>query len=124
MECLVYPFCCPFFIGCSINQSNIAVRLEFFQHRKLLNGAYGTKGNLAIRYREIFLRELDNYDTFIVQEDDVIFSENIVAYFYTWLYFLQNHTNGKLLLGLYGETFFCSGYSIDGRSLILTRDLI
>jgi hypothetical protein len=87
---------------------------------------------------------------FIVQEDDVIFSENIVAYFYTWLYFLQNHTNGKLLPGLYdteisdinqekyvsprltngtffkigGETFFRSGHSIGGRSLILTRDLI
>ena len=135
---------------CERIQSNIAVRLEFFQHRKLPNGAYGTKGDLAIRYREIFLRELDNYDTFIVQEDDVIFSENIVAYFYTWLYFLQNHTNGKLLPGLYdteisdinqekyvsprltngtffkigGETFFRSGHSIGGRSLILTRDLI
>ena len=76
MECLVYPFCCPP-IGCSINQSNIAVRLEFFQHRKLPNGAYGTKGDLAIRYREIFLRELDNYDTFIVQEDDSVDSVDI-----------------------------------------------
>jgi hypothetical protein len=135
---------------CERIKSNITVSLEFFHHRKLPNGAYGTKGDLAIRYREIFLRELDRYDTFIVQEDDVIFSENIITYFYTWLYFLQNYTNGKLLPSLYDaeisdinqekyasprltngtffkigdETFFRSGHSIGGRSLILTRDLL
>jgi len=79
---------------CERIQSNITVRLEFFQHRKLPNGAYGTKGDLAIRYREFFLRELDRYDTFIVQEDDVIFSENIIAYFYTWL---RSYTSCKII---------------------------
>ena len=135
---------------CSRVNFTIPIRLEFYEFRKLPKKAFGTKGDLAIRYREIFLREVENFDTFIVQEDDVIFRKETVSYFYEYLSFFQKHGGEKYLPALYdaevneetrekyaswrltngtffrirNKTFFRSGHSIGGRSLILSREML
>lgn len=73
-------------IGRSIN-----IKFEYFQLRPLPNNmiaGWTTKGDLAIRHREVFLREKKNFDLFIVQEDDVsidttnlrLFSKSLCAF--------------------------------------------
>ena len=135
---------------CSRVNFTIPIHLEFYKFRKLPKKAFGTKGDLAIRYREIFLREVENFDTFIVQEDDVIFRKETVSYFYEYLSFFQKHGGERYLPALYdaevneetqekyaswrltngtffrvrNKTFFRSGHSIGGRGLILSREML
>ena len=49
----------------------ISIDFFFFENRGLPPTAFGTPGDLAIRYRELFLKELNNYELFLVQEDDI-----------------------------------------------------
>ena len=93
---------------------------------------------------------MENFDTFIVQEDDVIFRKETVSYFYEYLSFFQKHGGERYLPALYdaelneetrekyaswrltngtffrirNKTFFRSGHSIGGRSLILSREML
>lgn len=59
----------------------IFISAEFFEFRKLPKSAFGTKGDLSIRHREIFLRHLDKHDIFLVQEDDVSLDSRSLLYF-------------------------------------------
>ena len=42
---------------------------------------FGTAGDLAIRHREIFVRELQNFDLFVSQENDVKLTDRNLHYF-------------------------------------------
>jgi hypothetical protein len=61
----------------------IPISLELFPFRPLPEGAFGTPGDLAIRHREIFTREQNNFDFYLVQEDDVSFDSASLQYFVT-----------------------------------------
>jgi len=66
---------------CRRNESSLRYDLELFPFRKLPPHASGTAGDLAIRHREIFLRERNNFDFFLVQEDDASYTAETVRYF-------------------------------------------
>ena len=66
---------------CTRNRAHLPISMELFPFRELGKGAFGTRGDLAIRHREIFLREKSNFDYFLVQEDDVKYSLQHVQYF-------------------------------------------
>ena len=60
----------------------IAIKVRYFEHRPIPGGAHGTgqftDGDLAIRHREVFLQHRNDFDVFLVQEDDVsIEAENL-----------------------------------------------
>ena len=61
----------------------VAVLLEPRQHpfEGLPSSAFGTPGTLAFRHRQIFVRELKNYDYFLVQEDDVSYTADSIMHY-------------------------------------------
>jgi hypothetical protein len=63
----------------------ISVSVELYPFRPLPEGAFGTSGDLAIPYREIFHREQNNFDFFLVQEDDVSYDIVAVQYLLTYI---------------------------------------
>ena len=66
---------------CHRSMFDFTVEMETFPLRQLPPGAYGTKGDLAIRHREIFLRYRKDFSLFISQEDDVRVRVGNVNYF-------------------------------------------
>ena len=64
---------------CQREGSSFSLDLETFAYEKLPPEAFGTSGTLAMRHRDIFAREVENYDFFLIQEDDVNYTpENII----------------------------------------------
>ena len=71
----------------------------YSKRRSIIRGAtHESRGYLAQILQRYTILQSDIGKYFSV--NSIIFSENIIMYFYTWLYFLQNYTNGKLLSSL------------------------
>eukprot|EP00549_Striatella_unipunctata_P012657 CAMPEP_0118687616 /NCGR_PEP_ID=MMETSP0800-20121206/8482_1 /TAXON_ID=210618 ORGANISM="Striatella unipunctata, Strain CCMP2910" /NCGR_SAMPLE_ID=MMETSP0800 /ASSEMBLY_ACC=CAM_ASM_000638 /LENGTH=212 /DNA_ID=CAMNT_0006584821 /DNA_START=61 /DNA_END=696 /DNA_ORIENTATION=+ len=66
---------------CARINSQIHIQFESFEFRPLPSKAFGTAGDLAFRHREIFEREAENFDLFLVQEDDVSIKAAAISYF-------------------------------------------
>lgn len=75
---------------CERVDAPLPISVERFENRGLPPGAFGTAGDLAIRHREIFLRERTNFDLFLVQEDDVDIQPRALLYALRWLRRFQN----------------------------------
>ena len=59
---------------CHRIDDTIEVRIEKFPWRDIPPGCLGTYGDLSIRHREVFAREINNFDLFISQENDIKFT--------------------------------------------------
>ena len=86
--------------------------VETFPWEALPATAFGTAGTLACRHREIFVRERKNYDFFIVQEDDVLYSVENILYFMSQYHFMKQmqpfyfkYKNDFLLQGIQVNIF-------------------
>jgi len=66
---------------CKRTNSTIDIRLRLFPKLPLRSSQFGTGGNLGIRHREIFQAHKDYYDYFVIQEDDVLFTESLLTYY-------------------------------------------
>lgn len=66
---------------CHRKHRYLNITTSFYPNRRLPPHAFGTAGDLQIRHREIFLRERENYDYFLSQEDDVSVSQRTIRYF-------------------------------------------
>jgi hypothetical protein len=75
---------------CSRIDAPLDIQMEFYEFRKLNPKAFGTAGDLVIRHREIFLREINNFNIFVVQEDDVSVRKVTLDYAYFWLEFFNS----------------------------------
>ena len=60
-------------------QKKVDVLIESFPFN--VASGFGTAGDLAIRHREIFVRELQNFDLFVSQENDVKLTDRNLHYF-------------------------------------------
>mmetsp|Transcript_2410 Transcript_2410/g.7934 ORF Transcript_2410/g.7934 Transcript_2410/m.7934 type:complete len:751 (-) Transcript_2410:313-2565(-) len=124
--------------------SKIEISIESFPLRPLPKTAFGTRGDLAIRHRDVFVREQDNYGYYLVQEDDVLYSAEVILYFIKY-----SHLFAKISTQLYpgfvdyevmkgiryadwrlnkgaikrcgGELCFVSKFSAGGRGYILSQ---
>lgn len=76
-------------IQCQRSKTSFKMDVETFPWEALPATAFGTAGTLACRHREIFVRERKNYDFFIVQEDDVLYSVENILYFMSQYHFMK-----------------------------------
>ncbi len=134
-------------IQCHRSKASFMMDVETFPWEALPPAAFGTAGTLACRHREIFLRERDNFDFFIVQEDDVLYSVENILYFVSQYHFMRQMQpplfpvffDFELLDGLkYSmfrlgaghifrsgeELFFSSVHAPGGRGYILPKVLL
>lgn len=77
------------FRTCKRDRKALSHEVQFFPKRNLSKAAFGTSGDLAIRHREIFLKERGNFDYFLVQEDDVSYTSKNIQYFIDSLNFTE-----------------------------------
>jgi len=70
---------------CQRIEASIDVSVESFENRGLPPGGFGTAGDLAFRHRDIFMRELNNFDLFLVQEDDIDVQPRTLLYAERWI---------------------------------------
>ena len=69
---------------CSRIQKKLSIKVQLFPYRAPPNPNPGVSSDLAVRHREIFVQELENFDMFISQEDDVKFTHhNIISFLAT-----------------------------------------
>jgi len=69
---------------CSRIQKKLSIKVKLFPYRAPPNPNPGVSSDLAIRHREIFVQELEEFDLFISQEDDVNFTpHNIISFLAT-----------------------------------------
>ena len=88
--------------GMSTGTMNLSVRTAPFQ--ALRGKSFGTLSDLAIRHHQIFLKEIENYDLFISQEDDVLFTLEHVRHFIRtqrWLNFVNLKSKKKPMYHTY-----------------------
>jgi len=67
--------------GCHRAQNEFSIEVHKFRLRPLPQGSFGTAGDLAFRHREIFSQNVEYFDLFVSQEDDVSVTIHAVEYF-------------------------------------------
>lgn len=74
---------------CSRSAKDFNLELRTFERRPIPAGSFGTAGDLAIRHREIFCKNLHDFDIFVSQEDDVSIGLRNIEYFKTHVHRFQ-----------------------------------